>query len=63
MNKKYYIDRIVQEVGLDALLKSVSDDIDAVIETMESAGCTGSCQFMKDGLPDCQRCSQWSRDE
>lgn len=27
-------------------------------ETLESAGCTGSCQSFKDGLPNCEDCSQ-----
>jgi len=31
-----------------------------VEETLESAGCTGQCESFKDGLPDCERCSQWA---
>jgi len=26
-------------------------------ETIETAGCTGGCEFFKDGLPNCERCS------
>jgi len=28
-------------------------------ETIESAGCTGGCEAYKDGLPDCEKCSQF----
>lgn len=38
-------------------LNEAAMHIDAVVKTMEFAGCTGSCTFFKDGLPDCSRCS------
>lgn len=28
-------------------------------ETLESASCTGMCQSFKNGLPDCEKCSQF----
>jgi len=31
-------------------------------ETLETAGCTGGCESYKDGLPDCERCSQFKEE-
>jgi hypothetical protein len=46
-------------------LKDLNADLDEnyVPETLESAGCTGSCEVIKDGMPDCSRCSQGKKDE
>ncbi|MHA1302524.1 MAG: hypothetical protein ACTSPI_02335 [Candidatus Heimdallarchaeaceae archaeon] len=34
---------------------------DYIEETLESAGCTGGCELFKDGLPNCEKCSQFKK--
>lgn len=45
---------------IESMLSRDDADVsgDYVPETLETAGCTGGCEYYKDGLPDCGRCSQ-----
>lgn len=46
--------------SLKDLNAAMAADLDEnyVPDTLESAGCTGGCVFIKDGMPDCSKCSQ-----
>jgi hypothetical protein len=40
--------------NVDAIAKYTYNE-----ETLETAGCTGGCESFKDGLPECEKCSQF----
>ena len=46
--------------NLDEMMLIDRDPQSDFIETLETAGCTGGCESFKDGLPNCEECSQFN---